>query len=180
MEKSAKISKPFKQAVPVEARECYYCHEFGHLIATCPSLKKRGKTKFTKSVGFIQKLDAQAGSSIDAAYDPFVCQGMISLSGLDQDMVSIAMLRDTGSNQSFVLASFLPFSEESYCGSDILVQGIELGVLKVPLHNVYIRSGLVTGLVKLAVRHKLPVKGVALILGNDLAGGKVLPMSRGY
>ncbi len=32
-----------------------------------------------------------------------------------------------------------------------------------------------TGLVKLAVRHKLPVKGVALFLGNDLAGGKVLP-----
>ncbi|KAG1925840.1 hypothetical protein F2P79_025260 [Pimephales promelas] len=30
--------------------------------------------------------------------------------------------------------------------------------------------------VKLAVRHKLPVNGVALIIGNDLAGGKVLPV----
>ncbi len=124
VEKSAKISKPFKQAVPVETRECYYCHEFGHLDRYGPSLKKRGKTKFTKSVGLFRKLDAQAGSSIDAAYDPFVCQGMISLSGLDQDMVSIAMLRDTGSNQSFVLASFLPFSEESYCGLISLFRGL--------------------------------------------------------
>ncbi len=120
-----KFRSRLSKAVPPSKRvNATIVTNFGHLIATCPSLKKRGKTKFTKSVGFIQKLDAQAGSSIDAAYDPFVCQGMISLSGLDQDMVSIAMLRDTGSNQSFVLASFLPFSEESYCGSDILVQGM--------------------------------------------------------
>ncbi len=130
VEKSAKHSKPFKQAVPIEAHDCYYCHEFGHLIATCPSLKKKSKTNLTKSVEFIQKVDAQAGSSIDMVYDPYVCQGMISLSGLDQDMVSLAMLRDTRSNQSFVLASFLPFSEESYCVSDILVQAIEMGALK--------------------------------------------------
>lgn len=42
---------------------------------------------------------------------------------------------------------------------------------------MYIRSGLdpVTGCVKLAVQHKLPVTGVALIIDKDLAGGKVLP-----
>lgn len=35
------------------------------------------------------------------------------------------------------------------------------------------RSGIVSGKVKLAVRAELPVKGVLLILGNDLAGDKV-------
>ncbi len=62
--------------------------------------------------------------------------------------------------------AFAISSEESYCGSDVLIQGIELGVLKVPLHNVHIRSVLITGLVKLAVRHQLPVKGVSLIIGT--------------
>ncbi len=43
----------------------------------------------------------------------------------------------------------------------------------VPLHAVYLRSHLVTGLVKVAVQSQLPLKGISLILGNDLAGSKV-------
>lgn len=176
LERSVKVSKSPKPVIPVEARECFYCHELGHLIVTCPSLKKKNKGKSTKSVGFVHKIGGQLNPDIDAAYDPFVCEGVISLSGSEEDLVPVTMLRDTGANQSFVLARALPFSEKSYCGSDVLIQGIELGVLKVPLHNVYIRSGLVTGFVKLAVRHELPVSGVALIVGNDLAGEKVLPI----
>ncbi len=49
-------------------------------------------------------------------------------------------------------------------------------MLKVPLHNVHIQSWLVKGLVKLVVRYQLHVKGVALIIGNDLAGEKVFPL----
>ncbi len=59
---------------------------------------------------------------------------------LSQDDIPVTMLRDTGASQLFVLASVLPFSEESYCGSDVLIQGIELGVLKVPLHNVWVNN----------------------------------------
>ncbi len=83
-----------------------------------------------------------------------------------------AFLRDTGAAQSFILADVLTFSTQSSCGSDVLVQGIELGVVRVPLHAVYLRSHLVTGLVKVAVS-QLPLKGISLILGNDLAGSKV-------
>lgn len=88
------------------------------------------KWKSDKSVGFVKKIGSQLILNIDAAYDPFVCQRMISLSGSERDLVSVTMLRDTGANQSFVLASMLPFSEKSFCGSDVLIQGIELGVLK--------------------------------------------------
>ncbi len=55
----------------------------------------------------------------------------------------------------------------------MLVQGIELGILRVPLHTIYLRSNIVTGVVKVAVRSQLPVKGISLILGNNLAGSKV-------
>ncbi len=71
-----------------------------------------------------------------------------------------------------MLGSVLPFTRDSYCGSDVLVQGIELGIVRVPLHYVNIQSDLVSGFVKIAVRSQLPIKGVDLILGNDLAGEK--------
>ncbi len=108
---------------------------------------------------------------------------MSSISGLEEDQVPVTWLCDTGTAQSFILESALPFSRETYCGSDVLVQGIEMGVVKVPLHTLHIRSNLITGFVKVAVRTQLPVKGVRnvrslmlMFVGNDLAGGKVLPI----
>ncbi len=88
-------------------------------------------------------------------------------------MKRIRILLDTGSAQSFILQGALPFSEQSSCGSSVLVQGIDLTVIKAPLHQVFLRSGIISGNVKLALRAQLPVKDVSLILGNDLAGDKV-------
>lgn len=51
-----------------------------------------------------------------------------------------------------------------------------MGIVKVPLHQVHLECDIVTGFVKVGARSSLPVKGVTFILGNDLAGGKVLPM----
>ncbi len=49
-------------------------------------------------------------------------------------------------------------------------------VVPVPLHRVHLDCTLVSGFVRVGVRSSLPVKGVTVILGNDLAGGKVLPV----
>lgn len=43
-------------------------------------------------------------------------------------------------------------------------------------HAVYLSSSLVTGPIVVATRDCLPMRGVHLILGNDLAGKKVFPM----
>lgn len=45
----------------------------------------------------------------------------------------------------------------------------------VPLHQVHLKSDLVTGKVNLAVCSQLPFKRAGLILGNDLAGDQVFP-----
>ncbi|MGL5371751.1 MAG: hypothetical protein ACRDBF_12105, partial [Plesiomonas shigelloides] len=125
-----------------------------------------------KSVGFAcvtsSPIDCEE-QRIDSGYDPFVFSGVVFLTGQEKYIVPIRILRDTGSAQSFVL------SKGSYCGSDVLVQGIEFGIVRVPLHYINSQSDLVSGFVKIAVRSQLPIKGVDLILGNDLAGGKVLP-----
>ena len=59
-------------------------------------------------------------------------------------------------------------------GESVIAQGIEGGCVNVPLHKVNLVSDLVTGSVVVGTRPTLPIKGVSLILGNDLAGGKVV------
>ena len=164
-----------------ELRECFYCRESGHLIAACPVLTRKNRRKAhssPKSVALAHTPPQHSDSllsldSVDSTFEPFIIDGMVSLSDTGLDFKSVRILRDTGAAQSFILEGVLPLSDQSSCGTDVLVQGIELGVVKAPLHNIYLRSDVVAGFVKVAVRSQLPVKGVSFILGNDLAGGKV-------
>ncbi|KAF7706561.1 hypothetical protein HF521_019815, partial [Silurus meridionalis] len=113
---------------------------------------------------------------IDDSYTPFIFKGLISLTGNSEDQKEIKMLRDMGAMQSFIVAEKLKFSEDNSCGSSVIVKGIEIGCVKVPLHRVHLQCELCTGFVRVAVRPSLPVTGVDFILGNDLAGGKVMPV----
>ena len=49
-----------------------------------------------------------------------------------------------------------------------------MGILEVPLHEVNIKSSLINGNIVIGMRPSLPVEGIALILGNDLASEKVM------
>ena len=86
-------------------------------------------------------------------------------------------MRDTGDSQSFLFADVLPFSEKSYSGESVLLQGVECGIVNVPLHYVFLTSDLVSGPVTVGVRSSLPIDGVHFLLRNDLAGGTVIPSS---
>ncbi|XP_062586991.1 uncharacterized protein LOC134248592 [Saccostrea cucullata] len=105
-------------------------------------------------------------------FKPFVFNGLVSV-GTDSHPIRI--LRDTGASQSLLLEGVLPLSEKTHTGSEVLIQGVELGLMKVPLHVIDLKSDLVSGSVVVGVRPTLPVKGVSLLLGNDLAGGRVVP-----
>ena len=98
----------------------------------------------------------------------------ISLVGDSTKPVAVKILRDTGASQSIVLAGVLPFSEKTYSGTSVLLQGVECGFMNVPLHNIFLSSELVTGPVTVGVRSSLPFDGIHLLLGNDLAGAKVV------
>ena len=45
----------------------------------------------------------------------------------------------------------------------------------VPMHTIYLNSDLVSREVVVGLRPTLPMEGVSLILGNDLAGERVIP-----
>jgi len=51
---------------------------------------------------------------------------------------------------------------------------VELGFTSVPLHKVFLKSDLVSGYVTVGIHPDLLVKGVSLLLGNDLASDKVV------
>ena len=73
-----------------------------------------------------------------------------------------------------MLDSVLPLTENSFTVANLLFSGVEMGILEVPLHEVNIKSSLINGNIVIGMRPSLPVEMISLILGNDLAGEKVM------
>ena len=94
------------------------------------------------------------------SYAAFLSSGSVSLVGIPAIQKNITILRDTGASQSLLLESVMPFPSSR---SSVLIQGIDSrDYSSVPLH-----------MIKLS---KLPIRGVDMLLGNDIAGDKVVPV----
>ncbi|XP_027128228.1 uncharacterized protein LOC109142602 [Larimichthys crocea] len=148
-------SKPTVGGTSVKA--CFYCKKPGHLIADCPVLSKKPTQK-----------KELAGSSA------FLMDGFVSLESDPSNRQPVKIWRDSGAFQSLILKDVLQFTEESALGSSVLVEGFGGGYLSCPLHNIDLQTALVSGKVVVAICPYLPIDGVSFILGNDLAGGRVL------
>ena len=125
----------------------------------------------TNTVDIVTKPKSDSTMEI---FEPFMLNGFVSLLGDNCPPTPIKILRDTGAFQSLILADILPFSEKNSSGTTVLIQGVECGTVNIPLHQVNLSSDLVTGLVVIGIIPTLPFKGVYLLLGNDLAGDKVV------
>ena len=125
----------------------------------------------TNTIDLITKPKSDSTMEI---FEPFMLNGFVSLSGDNCPPTPIKFLRDTGASHSLILADILPFSEKTSFGTSVLIQGIECGTVNIPLHHVNLSSDLVTGLVVIGITPSLPFKGVHLLLGNGLAGDKVV------
>ena len=163
---------------------CSYCKKLGHSMINCYALKrKNGKPTGLVSTAIPSSL-LQTNSSqprvenVMDDYTPFFIHGWVSLTADSETRVPVKVLRDTGAAQSLVLKSVLPFSDTTALGSSVLLQGIEMGCEPAPLHSVHINTPLVTGQVVVALRPSLPFEGISVILGNDLAGGRILAHPR--
>ena len=73
-----------------------------------------------------------------------------------------------------MLKSVLLLTENSFTGANVLISGVEMGVLEVPLHEVTIKSSLIDSNIVIGMRPSLPVEEKSMILGNDIAGEKVM------
>lgn len=136
------------------------------MLKSCPVLKK----KDAKSVALVGTQKTPVVPEVPESdecrnYSAFIMNGFVSLED-GGDRVPVSILCDTGATQSFILDSVLPFSGESSVGSSVPVV--------VPLHTVSLESELVSGRVTVGLRPFFPIGGVSVILGNDLAGDRVL------
>ena len=177
-------SKPHKSEGGGRQREdrvCHYCKKVGHLIAQC-RLKQREEKNGVKSVGLIRTKESVENAFVgarpgpDASFDPFVFDGEVSVSQHAAKRTAVRMLRDTGAQQSVILAGVLPLNGETECGASAIIRGVEMGYISAPLHKLYVRSDLMSGYFKVAVRDELPIDGISFVMGNDIAGGKVYPV----
>ena len=107
-------------------------------------------------------------------YSPFISEGVVSLVGDESSSQKVKILTDTGATQSLMLDSLLPLTGNSFTGANVLILGVEMGVLEVRLHEVNIKSSLMNGNIVIGMSPSLPVEGISLILGNDLAGERIM------
>ena len=173
---------------------CHYCKKPGHVMSDCWTLKRKQESNSSSPTLLVSSFSKKKEDSLSSSpnvkmpeslsknFDfisedllPFVSEGSVSLSENDANPVPITILRDTGATQSLLLQDILPFNDESATGESVLVQGIEDNFISVPLHKVILKSDLVSGPVTVGLRPTFPAKGITLLLGNDLAGGKVNP-----
>lgn len=173
-------------------KSCAYCKKRGHLKADCWFLqKKNAQVKPTaltavmsENKGVLLHKDLTddhmynvgkncPNDDIRERFKPFLSEGLVSQNEDGTNVKKIEILRDTGASQYILLEEALPVVEDSSLGTSVLLHGLEEGFVNAPLHKVYLKCDLFTGFVVVASRPNLPVKGVSLLLGNDIAGGKV-------
>ena len=147
---------------------CYGCKESGHILSKCP--KKDTQEKGV--VNLVNNLHAKVSVNPQEGYRPFQFEGSISTSESDTKK-PVRLMRDTCSSQSIILRDAVS-DIENLTGECVVLSGIGGTVVK-PLCCVYFRSDLLSGYVTMAVDDSLDVDGVQILLGNDLAGGKVVP-----
>lgn len=158
---------------------CHYCKQLGHIKSRCPLLYRKeegtGKPVTLVLPGSMQKQE-ETSNEVSTVTDPlfkaFVSEGSVALADGEPES-RVTILRDTGAAQSLLLAGVLELPESSSLKAAVLVEGVGGEYGAVPLHRVFLKSPLVTGVVTIGIMTSLPIKGVTLLLGNDLAGSQV-------
>lgn len=179
------------QSPPRDIRECFYCHKKGHVIASCPSLTRKDSSGPTptlpKGVALVKTVPEKTASHSaslariqkkepDSCFAPFITKGSVAYVTGHIEWRPVTILRDTGCSQSLIREGVLPELLHQISESRVIVQGVGMRYLNSPLHKIQIDSPMVKGACQFAVLPALPVPGIDLILGNDLAGGLVIPV----
>ena len=148
---------------------CYKCGKAGH-IAIRSQLGKgpeRNQTQPRKPQGAVT---TPRGNQ---SYRPWTKKGMIR--GPHGGPVKVSILRDTGASQSLLLRSKLPKGVIEATRETVMIEGIGGKRVKIPLCKITVMSQWKNGPIRVGVVDKLPMKGISLILGNEVKTKKCHP-----
>ncbi|XP_068204610.1 uncharacterized protein [Palaemon carinicauda] len=157
---------------------CYKCNQLGHMKARCPSNYKEGKSESSGSNMAIREVQQEIPVShcdrLDNEFAPFKFDGVVSVSDDLGRSVPVRIVRDTCSSNSLIVKGKVPGLEKTFTSDRLVVRSLG-GLVTVPLCRLYLHCGLLTRYVTVGVVDELPIRGVDFLMGNDLAGGKVVP-----
>ena len=111
---------------------------------------------------------------IDKRVEQFISAGAVRFSS-DKEEVPVRILRDTASTQTMLVADECSLDKKNFTGRHAVIEDANGSCQPAPLYDIELKSQIVSGLVTVAVVDRLPVRGISLLLGNDLAGDRVLP-----
>ena len=83
----------------------------------------------------------------------------------------VVILRAT---QTLMVEGGMSFPPDSAVNAKVLIQTVDGNYMSVPLYRVDLKCDLVSGPVTAGVVPELPKAGIDVLLGNDLAGDKVV------
>ena len=148
---------------------CYKCGKAGHIAIRCQLGKgpERNQTQPRKPQGAVT---TPRGNQ---SYRPWTKKGMIR--GPHGGPVEVSILRDTGASQSLLLRSKLPKGVIEATRETVMIEGIGGKRVKIPLCKITLKSQWKNGPMKVGVVDKLPMKGISLILGNEVRTKKCHP-----
>ena len=139
---------------------CYKCGKAGHIAI-------RKITESRKPQG------AVTIARVNKSYRTWTKRGVIR--GLNGGPIEVSILRDTGASQSLLLREKLPKGVIEATRETVLVEGIGGKRMKIPLCTITLKSQWKTGPIQVSVVDKLPMKGISLILGNEVKSKKCQP-----
>ena len=148
---------------------CYKCGKAGHIAIGCQLGKgpERNQTQPRKPQGAVTTTRG------NQSYRPWTKKGMIR--GPHGGPVEVSILRDTGASQSLLLRSKLPKGVIEATRETVMIEGIGGKRVKIPLCKITLKSQWKNGPMKVGVVDKLPMKGISLILGNEVRTKKCHP-----
>ena len=148
---------------------CYKCGKAGHIAIRCQLGKgpERNQTQPRKPQGDVT---TPRGNQ---SYRPWTKKGMIR--GPHGGPVEVSILRDTGASQSLLLRSKVPKGVIEATRENVMIEGIGGKRVKIPLCKITLKSQWKDGPIKVGVVDKLPMKGISLILGNEVKTKKCHP-----
>ena len=148
---------------------CYKCGKAGHIAIRCQLGKgpERNQTQPRKPQGAVT---TPRGNQ---SYRPWTKKGMIK--GPHGGPVEVSILRDTGASQSLLLRNKLPKRVIEATRETVMIEGIGGKRVKIPLCKITLKSQWKNGPMKVGVVDKLPMKGISLILGNEVKTKKCHP-----
>ena len=148
---------------------CYKCGKAGHIAIRCQLGKgpERNQTQPRKPQGAVTTTRG------NQSYRPWTKKGMIK--GPHGGPVEVSILRDTGASQSLLLRNKLPKRVIEATRETVMIEGIGGKRVKIPLCKITLKSQWKDGPIKVGVVDKLPMKGISLILGNEVRTKKCHP-----